>query len=272
MIPKIIHYVWVGDEEKPPLVCSCIESWKRFCPDYKIMEWNNRNLNEIENDYLHEAFVSKKWAFVSDYLRLYALYHHGGIYCDTDLQITASIDSFRNNHFFTGFEKYKGKVSPLTAFMGAEKGNEIIQGLLVEYDSLHFIKKNGELDFTTNVARIRRYLIRHFSLNDKILSKDQMLELAPGYLICPSFYFCTPQENQKNYAIHHFSGSWLPDYTRKLIIEVRSELFNFLNFRVSVFHKVKNNIKKIPIRDTEKQLLKINLSNNYALVVTTAKE
>lgn len=86
MIPKTIHYVWVGPNEKTSEVKNCIASWRKSCPDYKIVEWNDEVLSSINNRYLHEAYKAGKWAFVSDVLRLYALLS-GGIYCDTDVEI-----------------------------------------------------------------------------------------------------------------------------------------------------------------------------------------
>ena len=96
MIPKIIHYVWVGNNEKPEIVLKCIESWKKYCPDFEIIEWNNDSLKEIDNKYVSQAFECKKWAFVSDYLRLYALKNFGGFYFDTDLEITNRLDNFKS--------------------------------------------------------------------------------------------------------------------------------------------------------------------------------
>ena len=121
MIPKIIHYVWVGNNPKPDLVLKCIESWKKYCPDYKIKEWNNNDISNINNIYVKEAFECKKWAFVSDYLRLYALKNIGGFYFDSDLEITQPIDKFRDKAFISGYENWHGEYSPITAFMGGRK-------------------------------------------------------------------------------------------------------------------------------------------------------
>lgn len=104
MIPKIIHFVWVGGAPKPDLVLQCINTWRRFCPDYTIMEWGNDCLGEIDNQYVHEAFHEKKWAFVSDYIRLWALKKYGGFYFDSDLEITQDIDEFRKHKFVTGYD------------------------------------------------------------------------------------------------------------------------------------------------------------------------
>ena len=133
MIPKKIHYVWVGNQPKSKLVKACIKSWKKYCSDYEIIEWNNDALMNIDNQYVREAFEEKKWAFVSDYLRLYALKTQGGFYCDADLEITNLLDEFLNLDFVTGYENYKGNIAPITALMGASKDNKIITDLLIKH-------------------------------------------------------------------------------------------------------------------------------------------
>lgn len=120
MIPKKIHYVWVGDKPKPELVLKCIASWKKHLPDYEIIEWGNDFLNTINNKYVQEATLAKKWAFVSDYIRLYALYHQGGIYLDTDVIVKANLDQFLTHDFFTSYEIYHSTILPMmTAVIGA---------------------------------------------------------------------------------------------------------------------------------------------------------
>ena len=94
MIPKIIHYCWFGKNPKNNLILRCIESWKKFCPNYKFVEWNESNFDVNSNLYTKQAYENKKWAFVSDYVRLYALYNYGGIYLDTDCEILQSLDIF----------------------------------------------------------------------------------------------------------------------------------------------------------------------------------
>lgn len=257
MIPKIIHYVWVGDNPKSELVLKCIETWKRFCPDYEIIEWGNNEVAAIDNLYVSQAFESKKWAFVSDYLRLYALYKHGGFYFDTDLEITNNLDCFLNNKFISGFEDFKGKISPITALMAAEPKNDIIKNLLKEYDNIPFIK-NGQLDQTTNTARITKYFEQNFGLK-KPYNPDEKIKLTEKSIIYPSYYFCNPKDGKENYSIHHYNGSWVDAYSRKLIL-------NFKNFRIVRFHKRKN-IKddKLPILNGEK-ILTIFKIFNYKIV------
>ena len=253
MIPKVIHYVWVGDKDKPVSVKKCIESWKKYCPDYEIKEWGNKELSKIDNLYVAQAKEYKKWAFVSDYLRLYALCLYGGFYFDTDLELTQPIDIFLNHKFLTGYEKTeKGICYPMTAFLGAEKNSPLIHNLLRLYDNLSFVK-NGELDLTTNVVRIFRYLHEKFGIS-KFVSGEESLEFVKGCVIYPSFYFCVPEHERENYAIHHFEGSWLDAYSRRF-------LFSFADYKVIVFKKRKCAKEDIlPLYREEKKILSINIS------------
>ena len=105
MIPKTIHYCWFGRGEKPRLVKTCIESWKRYCPDYNIVEWNEDNIDINMNAYTHMCYEEHMWAFLSDYVRLYVVAEHGGIYFDTDVEVIRSFDSLLSYQAFFGFEK-----------------------------------------------------------------------------------------------------------------------------------------------------------------------
>ena len=104
MIPKKIHYCWVGGNSKPPLVKKCIQSWKKYCPDYEIIEWNESNYDISKNIYMKQAYEAKKWAFVTDYMRLDIIYEHGGIYLDTDVELIKNIDDLLSNEAFAGIE------------------------------------------------------------------------------------------------------------------------------------------------------------------------
>lgn len=242
MIPKVIHYVWVGPTKKSSQAKRCIESWKKFCPDYKIIEWNEKALQSIKNQYLEEAYEAGKWAFVSDVLRLYALLS-GGIYIDTDVELTGNLDGFLNHSFFMCFE-YNPSIrsqikAPSTALIGSSPNNSIIRKVLEEYGSIHFQRSDGTYDLTTNVVRFQHFFQNNFPLIYKKASIDRKLELAPGVVVYPYYYFCYPNDKKNNYAIHHFEGSWLPPISRKIILELHSEVFKFLNILVVGFRKNK---------------------------------
>jgi hypothetical protein len=230
MIPKIIHYVWVGNGEKPELAHRCIASWKRYLPSYQIIEWGNSSLVDIKVEYVHAAFRMKKWAFVSDYLRLYALYKFGGFYFDTDLEVTANLDRFLDHRYLTGFENYNGNAQeglPITALMGAEKESNLIGKMLHEYDNEPFIFADGSLNLLTNTQRITQLMRREYEL-PKILNAEETLKLDKGVMVYPSHFFSTPEREKENYSIHHFNGSWFDNYARRT-------LFKIGKFKIVVF-------------------------------------
>ena len=160
MIPKKIHYCWFGRGEKPKLTEKCIESWKKYCPNYELIEWNEDNFDINSNQYVREAYENRKFAFVTDYVRLYVLNKFGGIYMDTDVEVIKPLDDFLKCKAFSSFEN--NNYIP-TGIIAAEKGNKWIKTLLEDYDNLHFIK-NNELDLTPNTVRITNTTIKKFGL------------------------------------------------------------------------------------------------------------
>ena len=121
MIPKTIHYCWFGGNPLPKLAKKCIKSWKKYCPDFEIIEWNEANFDISSAPlYVRQAYEAKKWAFVTDYVRLYALTSYGGIYMDTDVEVIKPLDFFLNHDAFSGFESEK---SIPTGIMASKKGN-----------------------------------------------------------------------------------------------------------------------------------------------------
>ncbi len=206
MIPKIIHYCWFGRGKKSVLIERCIESWKTQCPDYEIVEWNEDNFDVNMTLYTAQAYEAKKWAFVSDYARLYALYTVGGIYLDTDVEVLKSLDSFLEHNSFTGFET---KDSPVTAVMGASKGDVIIKMLLDYYDTAQFVNGDGTFNMLTNTHIITKYFIEQ---GVRLNGKKQVvagMDLYPQIVFCPNnFSRIFGKPSAKSYTIHHFDQSW----------------------------------------------------------------
>lgn len=208
-IPKVIHYCWFGRGEKPELAKKCIESWKKYCADYELKEWNEENFDLHSNEYVWQAYQSKKYAFVTDYLRLYALYHEGGIYMDTDVEVLKPLDEFLKHQAFSSFEN--NNMIP-TGMMAAEKGNAWIKDLLDEYTDLKFIDEKGNMDLTTNVTRITNLTHEKYGL----VLESSYQDLKGGIVtMYPHDYFC-PKDwdtgeihlTENSHTIHHFSGSW----------------------------------------------------------------
>ena len=208
-IPKIIHYCWFGRGPKPELAEKCIASWKKYCPDYTIKEWNEENFDLDSNLYVRQAYDSRKFAFVTDYVRLYALYHEGGIYMDTDVEVLKPLDIFLKHQAFSSFEN-NNKIP--TGLMAAEAGNLWIKDLLDEYTDLAFLDAEGNMDLTTNVERITNLTLRKYGLNPVSSYQD----LADGIVtMYPHDYFF-PKDwqtgninlTESSHTIHHFAGSW----------------------------------------------------------------
>lgn len=209
MIPKIIHYCWFGGNPLPELAQMCIASWKKYCPDYEIIEWNENNFDLDYCPYVREAYSSKKWAFVTDVVRLYALANFGGVYMDTDVEVVRSLDPLLQYEAVSGFES--DTLFP-TGLIASEPEQKFIKELLREYDNLHFIRENKELDLTTNVERIskaaKKYGVRY----------DNTLQTVAGFTILPKEYLC-PKDSatrklkmtDNTLCIHHFDGSWCSD-------------------------------------------------------------
>lgn len=198
MIPKIIHYCWFGRAEKPKQVLDCIASWKKYMPDYEIREWNEDNCPIFYNLYAMEAYNQKKWAFVSDYARLWILYNLGGVYMDTDVEVFKPFDIFLKHKAFTGFEQ---PGYPVTAVMGAEKGNPIIKELLDYYIDKEFVFKPYPW-MLTNTEIMSNTLGKYV---DRWKNEYQETE---NITIYPQEYFCVKEITENTYARHLMMGSW----------------------------------------------------------------
>ena len=202
MIPKIIHYVWLGNGEKSEKIKSCIESWKQHMPDWEIKEWNESNFDINYNDFTRESYNKGFYAFTSDVVRLYALYHEGGIYMDTDVFMYKPLDQFAEDKAFTGFECVD---YPVTATMGAEKGNPVIKLMLDYYDCIDFKTYPEWTDYIkyqeTNTC-IMSNILGMLGIDRKAFDTKQEIK---NFTVYPQSYFFTKDEG---WTHHSFSGSW----------------------------------------------------------------
>ena len=150
MIPKIIHYVWVGGNPKPKNIQRCMKTWRKHLKDYKIIEWNENNFDIHENKYVEEAYKAKKWAFVSDYIRAKAVYEYGGIYLDTDVRVLKKLDSLLNNRAFIGFENNDYLSA---AIFGAEMNHPFMKDILNYYNNRDFtFDKNDQMAGVNSIS------------------------------------------------------------------------------------------------------------------------
>lgn len=233
-IPKIIHYCWVGGTEKPESVKYCISSWKKFCPDYEIVEWNETNYDFTQNQYMKEAYDAKKWGFVPDYARLDIIYRYGGFYLDTDVEIIKSFDDLLDNESVFGFEdtgENEFFVSCGLGF-GAKPQNPLIKKLLNCYDNLKFKLSENSYDLTP-APRINTPIFQqnNFIMNNKYQSLN-------GNCIFPSEYFCPKifktgktKITENTHSIHHFTASWMDDNIKKEI-DHNSKIINIFGDKI----------------------------------------
>jgi len=270
-IPKVIHYCWFGGNPLPSLAVRCIQSWKKYCPDYEIKEWNESNFDINLYTYTKEAYEAKKWAFVSDVARLYAVYAEGGVYLDVDVEVLKSLNELLIDSMFIGFENHEYINTGLG--FGAEKKFYLVEKMLDVYDDMLFIKSDGKFNLTpcpvhnTEVMKQEGFLINN---------TKQKINNAMVY---PTEYFC-PKDGKtgivslsdNTYSIHHYDGSWLSDeqkeeylivteyrkkYGRKLG-EVLYAVVAILTFRTN---GINNIIEKMlyKVKDRKKQISRRNL-------------
>lgn len=216
LIPKTIHYCWFGHNPLPPLAIKCIESWRKYLPDYEIKEWNENNFNVNVISYTKEAYAAKKYAFVSDYARFWILYKYGGLYFDTDVEIIKPLDDIVTKGPFMGCEN-EVDVKGATAFavapglgLGVNPGLGLYKEMLELYASLRFLKENGEYNQKTVVQYTTEVLCRHGlrCVND--------LQQVAGVWIYPKDYFCPISTYDgklrltvNTVSIHHYAQSWI---------------------------------------------------------------
>ena len=201
MIPKKIHYVWLGKGPKDERSLKCIESWRKFMPDYEIIEWNEDNFDINYNDFCRQSYDAKKYAFTSDVVRLYALYTEGGIYMDTDVEVYKPLDEFLTEEGFSGFEDIN---YPVCATMGAEKGNPVIGLMLNYYNCIDF----KLYDIWTDYIKYQETSTCIYSNILELLGIDRQRnekQHIKHFTIYPRSYFMTPNEG---YTYHSFGGSW----------------------------------------------------------------
>lgn len=211
MIPQIIHYCWFGKGEMPELVKLCIASWTKHMPNWEYRLWSEENFDvKIAPQYVQEAYAAKKYAFVSDYVRLWALEREGGVYLDTDVEILRPFDPLLEDTAFIGLEESLALL-PGTCVMGCEAHCLWVKDMLRTYDNAKFLREDGTLDMTTNVQRMGRRMIEEGLLHER---KIQYLPQW-GLRVYTHDYFSpitstrVMRKSKNTYCIHLFAGSWM---------------------------------------------------------------
>lgn len=212
MIPKVLHYCWFGKQKKPLLINSCIQSWKKFLPEYDIVEWNEEN-SDLNQPYVKEAYRLKKWAFVSDFVRLKVLYENGGIYLDTDMMIVKSLDTLLLHSCFLGAEE----MNLISAgIIGCKKKHLFIKACLDNYDLI-------KIQETTNFYQLVLPLLitRTYIENISITTFEKIIEVNNIVIYPPSYFYPFPNSKKNDiknykeyiqdstYAVHLWNASWV---------------------------------------------------------------
>lgn len=239
MIPKIIHCCWFGGTRLPKAVQKYLRIWRKRLPNYEIKIWTEQEFDITQsNAYVKQAYECKKFAFVSDYVRLYALYKYGGIYLDTDVEVLKSFDSFLHHSAFMCFEDYD-KLS--TAIIATEPNADWVWNLLQGYEERVFLV-DGRMDLTTNVEYITG-MFKQYGL--KLNGEKQSVQ---DVVIYPSEYFSPKSWGTGKYTItdntvtvHHFAGTWHSPLTRFLSIFFSNKtIIGIAAFKEKLLNSIKN--------------------------------
>lgn len=260
-IPKIIHYCWFGGNPLPDLAVKCIESWKKYFPDYEIKEWNESNFDLDCCDYVREAYQAKKWAFVSDYARFWILYHEGGLYFDTDVEVIRPFDDILQNGAFMGCElaeRSLGLGANPGLGLGVAPGLGLYREMLDFYYIRHFLKDDGDIDTTTVVDYTTKLLLAHGWKPGADIQKVAGVTIYPPEYFCPMNYETGKITlTEHTYSIHHYHASWLSE-TEKKIAQIDRDCVNRFGQnagrkigRVCDFpFRVKNKVERLGVKGT----------------------
>lgn len=213
VIQKKIHYMWLGRKELPDNLKKCIESWKKYCPDYEIIEWNEDNYDLDKHPYMKDAYNAGAYGFVPDYARLDILYEHGGIYMDTDVELKKNLDPLLYQEAFCGVEKWQ--VLNFGGCSGATKGNRTIKRFLDERKKIMFIDESGkENKLTCGFYDTKVAIDLGYELNGKTQSIEGMNIYASDYFHPYDYMSGSLNVTNNTYSVHWFNGGWLDEESR----------------------------------------------------------
>lgn len=211
MIPKTIHYCWFGKKPLPELALKCIASWRKYLPDYEIIEWNENNFDVYQIPYTKQAYKCKKYAFVSDYARFKILYEHGGIYFDTDVEVIRPLDDIIEQGAFFGCENVRNEYfcAPGLGF-ACNPGLDICKEMLDYYENAKFILPNGQYNLKTVVRIITAILQKKgVSCSSEIVKYNSISFYPPNYFCPINYYTNETRITDKTRTIHHYAASWV---------------------------------------------------------------
>lgn len=264
MIPKVIHYCWFSGEEMSPFIKKCMKTWEEKLPDYKLRLWDANSFDFDSVPFVREAYKAKKWAFVTDYIRLYALYTEGGIYMDTDVQVLKSFDEFLGYNFFSAHEKHpfffeEDNLQLLNddmtlknenvmvegwaiqaAIMGSVAGLPFLKECLEHYNNLKFdIQSNNINDYVIGKHITRLILKYGYQFNDKKQILQNNMLILPSTMIVGNMMYM----DKHPYAIHLCNGSWHEENIESKLRNNYPEVYKIWSFFKRIYNGIKRRLK-----------------------------
>lgn len=229
MIPKIIHLCWLSGDPYPSKIARCLKTWEKYLPDYEVMLWDTNRFDLNSSIWVRQAFEKKKYAFAADYIRFYALYHYGGIYLDSDVEVLKSFNDLLDLPYFIGAEKAQ---TPEAAAIGAEQGCDWIKQCLDYYNNRSFLKEDGSMDIRKlpeimdlEIRKIKP--LRILSLEESL--EIRQLDMQKEVLVFNDVFFSPKVFDSREveitpytYVIHHYQNSW---FSPKAKVYYRSRAF-----------------------------------------------
>lgn len=216
LIPKKIHYCWFGRKPIPKKNLEWMESWKKYCCDYEIIQWNEDNYDVTKNAYMYEAYKAGKWGFVPDYVRLDVIYRYGGIYLDTDVELIRNLDDLLYQKAFAGIDRSRD--ISLGLGFGAQLGCEIIRELRDFYDTCKFL--NGDGSYNLKVAPFiqRSFFQEKGYINNGEYQVVEEMTIYPEKVLSPKCNWTgRVLPTAHTFAIHHYDGSWTSESDRDIV-------------------------------------------------------
>lgn len=250
MVPKVIHYCWLSGDSIPSDLQKCMRTWEKKLPDYEFVLWDTKRFDINSSLWVKQAFENKKYAFAADYIRLYALYHYGGIYLDMDVEVLKSYDPLLNLNMMLGLDHALHNVEVAT--WGAVKGLYSIKVLLDFYDKRTFIKEDGSFDIEPMPPVVMRIWKEHqFEIvpvtsikeaEEIIVKNENMIPVFPMEWFCPQDWYTYKLHLTKDtFSIHRYKGGWLENDMKKER-EILSKLGPYLP---SLWRKIQSLIHRL---------------------------
>ena len=233
LIPKKIHYMWLGKKPIPENLLRCIDSWRKYCPDYEIIRWDESNYDVHKNIFMAQAYDNRKFGFVPDYARIELLYEHGGIYLDTDVELIRNIDELLYQEAFCGVEKWQ--VLNFGGCSGAVKGHYSLKPFLDRWSERRLIRSDGTLDGISSGLIDTSVAIEHgYEINGRTQIVNGMTIYTYDYFHPYDYMTGKINMTDDTFSVHHFNGGWLDEKSKTESKDITKAFDNMMENAVEV--------------------------------------